>query len=149
MICYWYFYKKILFFILGVAQADLFLVAERAIFRGFIISFQNCWILIESLLLILIGSLNIFHWKSAKKEKWVLSNVKKRNIETRIINTLFSGFAWGKHSETKSSAYRDTLVEIYNQYSKKYHIWRKLGQNSPILGNKWQKMIIFKGFYFS
>ena len=111
-----------MFFILGVAQADLFLVAKRAIFRGFIISFQNCWILIESLLLILIGSLNIFHWKSAKKEKWVLSNVKKRNIETGIINTLFSGFAGGTHLETKSSAYRDTLVEIYNQYSKKYHI---------------------------
>ena len=38
-----------------------------AIFRGFINFFHDYWILIESMLLILIESPNIFHWKSARK----------------------------------------------------------------------------------
>ena len=72
-------------------------------------------------LLILIESPNIFHWKSAKKVKWVWSfgqtlgqiksNVMKKQRNWNI-NGDFSYFEWGIHLQARRSGYRNTWVEI-------------------------------------
>ena len=45
------------------------LVSKIVIFRGFNNFFQNYWILIESILLILIESPNIFHYQNEQKKQ--------------------------------------------------------------------------------
>ena len=52
MICFYYFYQKNLFFILGVAHPNLYAVQvgpEKAIVRGFAIIFQNYGIATEAI----------------------------------------------------------------------------------------------------
>ena len=68
------FLQKKLFFILGMAHADPFVVQigpQKAIFRGFTNFFFFRITGLQNKLLIIIESPNIFHWKSTKKRKKV------------------------------------------------------------------------------
>ena len=79
----------------------------------------------QSKLLILIESPNIFHWKSAKYTKWVWSlrqnlgqiNPMLWNKETGIVNRLFSLFGWGNDLKIPDWKF------MANVYSQKFHVW--------------------------
>ena len=71
MICFCYFCQKKLFFILGVAHTEPFVVQigpQEEILRGFTNFFFRTTGLQQGLL-ILIESHNIFYWKSTKENK--------------------------------------------------------------------------------
>ena len=71
MICFCYFWKKIIvFFVLGVIHNDFFFVEvdpKMAIFKGFISFFRTTRLQLN--VLISIESPNILHWKPANKNK--------------------------------------------------------------------------------
>ena len=106
--------------------------------------------------LILIESPNKFHLnlqnnnnnnKNKNKVGVVLgqitSNVNKKSKKTHIINSLLSYSAYGIHLKNGVEII-NTWVEIFDQYSYRYHIWWKLGPNvCSIWVQKWQKKIIF------
>ena len=126
MICFCHFCQKQLFFVLVVAHNDPFFVQigpKKHFLRGFPIFFRTNGL--QHKLLILIESPSIFHWKSAKKSK--LGVVFEAKFGPNYVQCcektkkLFQIFAF--------SGYRNTWVEIEDQNSKKYHIWRKLGLN--------------------
>ena len=101
MICFCYFYQKKKIFILGVVNNDPFSMQiglKKTIFKRFYqLFFRTAGL--QHKLLILIVSPNIFHWKAAKKSKWVWSlgqilgqtrsNVVKKNKETGISMGFF------------------------------------------------------------
>ena len=95
---------------------------KMTIFRGF----NNFYFRTNGLqlkLLILIESLNIFHWKTAKKTQQsgcglgaksgpiYLKCCEKRK-ETGIINRFYSYFAWGTNFKARSTGCTNTCVEI-------------------------------------
>ena len=129
MICCCYFCPQNFFFILWVAHNDSFFCAncgkKSNFFKALPIFFFFRTAGVQHKVLILIGFPNIFHWKPAKKpRKWVWSmgqnlgqigsNVVKKCC---ISNRFFSYFAWGIHLKARSSAYRNTWVEIEGQIS--------------------------------
>ena len=83
MVCFCYFYQKKLSFVLDVAHAAPFLHKldpKVAIFRGFINFFQNFWILIESILLILIESPYVFNYGNQLQKEIKVGVVLGENI---------------------------------------------------------------------
>ena len=97
MICFCYFYQKIFFPILSVAQNHPFSVQIGPKNNLYQLFFRTAGL--QHKLLTLIVSPNIFHWKSAKKVNWVWSlgqnlgqissNVVKKNKETCISMAFF------------------------------------------------------------
>ena len=75
-------------------------------------------------LLILIESSNIFHWKSAKRVKWIglwnkiwvkFGPMLWKKKDTGISMGCFWYFAWGMHLQARSSGGRNTWVKINKQ----------------------------------
>ena len=137
MICFCYFCKKKLFFILG----------EIKFLRGFTNFFSE--LLDCNKLLILIESLIIFHWKSAKKSKVIvvfeqnLGQIRSNVVKKKQRSWHFKGFFHNfhevyrpMHSKARSCGSRNNWVEIKGKISYKQHIWRKLWQNCCIKNDK-------------
>ena len=165
------FLQKKLFFILVVVQTDPFLCSavligsqKKMFYRFYQIFFRTTGL--QQRLLILTESPNMFYWKSTKTKKVgvvlgakfgsKLGPMLWKNKETGITNWLFSYFAWGMHLKAKGSSYRNTWVEILKAKiaikTKVPHFKKIRTKCLPailILGQKWQKMIIFEVFIVS
>ena len=144
MICFCYFCKNSFFFILG----------EIKFLRGFTNFFSE--LLDSNKLLILIESLIIFHWKSAKKSKVIVvfeqnlgqirSNVVKKTKKLAFQGCFFHNLHEVYrpiHSKARSCGSRNNWVEIKGKISYKQHIWRKLRQNCYPFCIKNDKKLLF------